>query len=176
MTRENCGPAKCGNMCNCIHPIHSVATESSFACNISIYFHHKCISIFFYVMDWPVLLNQGCMHVEWKHLTRQTAHFIPVIRERIWGQKTCCQVRCRWALLGGSATPRSRRNQVPTPTLAIASLSGGCWDIIPLDSLLQVYTIILNHLDIITEIMMEEIEQHSETNAIPTIILAQQCL
>ena len=41
---------------------------------------------------------------------------------------------------------------------------------------IKVYTIILNHLDIITEIMMEEIEQHSETNAIPTIILAQQCL
>ena len=35
---------------------------------------------------------------------------------------------------------------------------------------------IYNHLDIISEIMVEEIEQHSETNAIPTIILAQQCL
>lgn len=112
-------------MCNCIHPIHSVATESSFACNISIYLHHKCISIFFYVMDWAVLLNQGCMHVEWKHLTCQTAHFIPVIRERIWGQKTWCQVRCRWSLLGGSATPRSRRNQVPTPTPCYCQLVRG---------------------------------------------------
>jgi len=29
-------------------PIHSVATESSFACNISIYFHHNCISKFIF--------------------------------------------------------------------------------------------------------------------------------